>query len=150
METRYVLATGHFDMMHAGQIDYLRKAKRLGTYLYVGLTSDEYTRSKKGHGYPIYPMRDRAMILTELKCVNEVIPIPGDNAEEFQAGIDNFLEGTLVHVITCGWEHTADYWARELARKYDCIYAVIDAEGRPHASDIIKKIKDLPDQWLPL
>eukprot|EP01084_Bolivina_argentea_P011653 21785_1 len=43
---------GIFDLFHIGHIAAVKKAKQLGTFLYVGSYNDEIIRSRKGQYYP--------------------------------------------------------------------------------------------------
>ena len=51
-----VITYGTFDLLHYGHIKLLERAKELGDYLIVGITSDDYdkTRGKKGFFKKIY------------------------------------------------------------------------------------------------
>jgi cytidyltransferase-like protein len=66
-----VLVTGGFDPLHSGHIAYFKAARELGDYLVVGLNSDAWLTRKKGR--PFMPMEERAAIVKELSCVDEVI-----------------------------------------------------------------------------
>ena len=66
-----VLVTGGFDPLHSGHISYFKAAKELGDELWVGLNSDEWLTNKKGR--PFMPWTERANILSELSCVDNVI-----------------------------------------------------------------------------
>jgi len=66
-----VLVTGGFDPLHSGHIAYFKAAKELGDELWVGLNSDEWLTNKKGR--PFMPWTERANILSELSCVDNVI-----------------------------------------------------------------------------
>jgi cytidyltransferase-like protein len=68
---RIVLVTGGFDPIHSGHIAYFKAAKELGDHLVVGLNSDEWLTRKKGR--PFMPFEERAAIIKELACVDEVI-----------------------------------------------------------------------------
>ncbi len=70
-----VLCNGCFDLLHAGHISHLRQAREMGDKLVVALTLDD--RVNKGPGRPINTWYDRASILRELRCVDEVIPSSG-------------------------------------------------------------------------
>ena len=48
---KIVLATGGFDPVHSGHIQYLKAAKELGDILIVGLNSDEWLERKKGKSF---------------------------------------------------------------------------------------------------
>jgi D-beta-D-heptose 7-phosphate kinase/D-beta-D-heptose 1-phosphate adenosyltransferase len=65
-----VLATGGFDPIHSGHINYLNEAKKLGNILYVGLNSDAWLSRKKGKAFMNW--EERAIILSNLKSVDFV------------------------------------------------------------------------------
>ena len=69
---RIVFTNGCFDILHAGHIDYLSRAKRLGDFLVVGLNSDRSVRKLKGRGRPINSEKDRAAILNALEAVDYI------------------------------------------------------------------------------
>lgn len=68
---KIVLVTGGFDPIHSGHISYFKSAKELGDRLIVGLNSDEWLVRKKGR--PFMPFEERAAVIRELSCVDEVI-----------------------------------------------------------------------------
>ncbi|MEN8190736.1 MAG: nitrilase-related carbon-nitrogen hydrolase, partial [Thermodesulfobacteriota bacterium] len=68
-----VFTNGCFDILHAGHVDYLEKARRQGDFLVVGLNSDSSIRSIKGDGRPINPEDQRARVLAALGCVDAVV-----------------------------------------------------------------------------
>ncbi len=70
---KVVFTNGCFDIMHAGHVRYLEKAKRLGDILVVGLNSDRSVRKIKGRGRPVVSERDRAAVLAALKVVDYVV-----------------------------------------------------------------------------
>ena len=45
---RIVLATGGFDPLHSGHLDYLCAARQLGDELVVGVNSEDWLLRKKG------------------------------------------------------------------------------------------------------
>jgi glycerol-3-phosphate cytidylyltransferase len=67
-----VITYGTFDLLHVGHINLLRRAKSLGDYLVVALSSDEFNAIKNKKAY--YPYEDRKIILEAIKYVDEVIP----------------------------------------------------------------------------
>ena len=69
---KVVFTNGCFDLLHRGHIEYLKKAKRLGDILIVGLNSDSSVRKIKGQGRPIQKQADRAAILDSLYFVDYV------------------------------------------------------------------------------
>lgn len=68
---KVVLVTGGFDPLHSGHIAYFKAARELGDHLVVGLNSDAWLTRKKGR--PFMPIEERAAIVKELGCVDEVI-----------------------------------------------------------------------------
>jgi rfaE bifunctional protein nucleotidyltransferase chain/domain len=69
---KIVFTNGCFDILHAGHIDYLTKAKTLGDILVVGVNSDKSVRVIKGGRRPIIPEQERALIISNLKPVDYV------------------------------------------------------------------------------
>lgn len=67
-----VFTNGCFDLLHAGHIAYLEKAKRLGDILVIGLNSDASVRKLKGPHRPLTPEKDRLRILAALQAVDYV------------------------------------------------------------------------------
>lgn len=70
---KVVFTNGCFDILHAGHVDYLTKAKAAGDVLIVGLNSDNSVRTIKGNKRPIVPAEERAFILSGLKAVDYVV-----------------------------------------------------------------------------
>lgn len=70
---KLVFTNGCFDLIHAGHVDYLVKAKQLGDVLAVGLNSDESVKRIKGSNRPILKEDERSFILANLKPVDYVI-----------------------------------------------------------------------------
>jgi cytidyltransferase-like protein len=66
-----VLVTGGFDPLHSGHIAYMKEAKKLGDILIVGVNSDDWLTRKKNQ--PFMSWNERATIIQELSCVDEVI-----------------------------------------------------------------------------
>ena len=67
-----VFTNGCFDIIHAGHIDLLRRARELGTKLIVGINSDSSVRRIKGEPRPYFSETDRAETLESLRFVDEV------------------------------------------------------------------------------
>ncbi len=67
-----VITYGTFDLLHWGHINLLRRAKLLGDYLIVCLSSDEFNAVKNKKAYHSY--ENRKLILESIRYVDEVIP----------------------------------------------------------------------------
>lgn len=68
---KIVFTNGCFDIIHAGHIRYLKRAKRLGDVLIIGLNSDTSLSSIKP-GRPINPEKRRAEVLEALSMVDYI------------------------------------------------------------------------------
>jgi rfaE bifunctional protein nucleotidyltransferase chain/domain len=65
---------GVFDILHAGHVKVLEKAKAQGDLLIVGINSDDSVRRlEKAKGRPINKWRDRAEVVAALACVDAVV-----------------------------------------------------------------------------
>jgi len=67
-----ILTYGTFDLLHYGHINLLRRAKELGDYLIVGLSTDEFNAVKHKEAYHSY--ENRKLILEAIRYVDKVIP----------------------------------------------------------------------------
>ncbi len=65
-----IITFGTFDLFHIGHLNILRKAKELGEYLIVGISSDELNiiKGKKS----VIPLDERMEIIKSIKYVDEV------------------------------------------------------------------------------
>ena len=70
---KIVFTNGCFDILHAGHIDYLSKAKSFGDKLLIGLNTDASVRKIKGENRPITDENSRAKILASLLFVDAVV-----------------------------------------------------------------------------
>ena len=65
-----ILTSGYFDPLHAGHLEYLKKAKALGDCLVVIINTDQQAIDKKG--YVFQKQEDRMEIVRNLKMVDDV------------------------------------------------------------------------------
>jgi len=77
-----VFTNGCFDILHAGHVTYLNRARQLGDCLVLGLNSDMSVKQIKGEKRPVIQEEHRALVLSALACVDHIIlfddPDPGD------------------------------------------------------------------------
>ncbi len=73
-----VFTNGCFDILHAGHVQYLNKAKALGDVLVVAINSDASVKRLKGEKRPINTQEDRAYLLKNLKAVDVVLCFEDD------------------------------------------------------------------------
>ena len=78
-----VFTNGCFDLLHAGHVALLEKARAFGDFLVAGVNSDRSVRRLKGPGRPIVPLWERMEVLAALRAVDCVVPF----GEETPAGL---------------------------------------------------------------
>ena len=66
-----VITFGTFDVLHVGHLRILQRARELGDYLVVGVSSDALNISKKSRA-PVFSQEERCELVRNLQCVNEV------------------------------------------------------------------------------
>jgi glycerol-3-phosphate cytidylyltransferase len=67
-----VLTYGTFDLFHVGHIRLLERARSLGDYLVVGLSTDEFNLGKGKKS--VFSYAERFAILSAIKHVDKIIP----------------------------------------------------------------------------
>lgn len=68
---RRIITFGTFDIFHAGHLRILERARKLGDYLLVGVSTDALNYSKKGRN-PFYNQTERMEIISAIRYVDEV------------------------------------------------------------------------------
>lgn len=86
-----IITFGTFDVLHVGHIRILQRARALGDYLIVGVSSDALNFSKKQR-YPVYPESERIEIIQSIAGVNEVfredsLELKGEYIKKYQADV---------------------------------------------------------------
>ena len=88
---RRVVTFGTFDVLHVGHVSILERARALGDWLIVGVSSDALNLAKKGRA-PVYPEADRLRMVAALRCVDEVfveesLELKGDYLRQHRADV---------------------------------------------------------------
>jgi D-beta-D-heptose 7-phosphate kinase/D-beta-D-heptose 1-phosphate adenosyltransferase len=76
-----VFTNGCFDVLHAGHLECLEAARRLGDRLIVAVNSDESVRRLKGPARPRIDLENRMALLAGLGCVDLVVGFDEDTPE---------------------------------------------------------------------
>lgn len=82
-----VITYGTFDLLHYGHINLLRRAKALGDYLIVALSTDEFNRKEKNK-ICYFSYEERKQLLEAIRYVDLVIP--EENWEQKQTDIEKY------------------------------------------------------------
>lgn len=82
---RLVVTNGCFDLLHAGHVAYLERARSEGDALLVGVNGDEAVRQLKGPARPVNGENDRAAVLAALESVSGVCIFAERRATRFLA-----------------------------------------------------------------
>ncbi len=98
-----VITYGTYDLLHVGHINLLKRAKELGDYLVVVLSSDEFNELKHKTAYHSYS--DRKEILEAIKYVDEVLP-EYTWEQKISDVVDNQID---VFVMGNDWEGQFDF-----------------------------------------
>jgi rfaE bifunctional protein nucleotidyltransferase chain/domain len=77
-----VFSNGCFDILHAGHVDYLEKAREKGDFMVVGINTDASVKRIKGEDRPINPEYSRARVLAGLGFTDMVILFDQDTPIE--------------------------------------------------------------------
>ena len=96
-----VFTNGCFDLLHAGHVKYLQKARSLGDLLVLGLNSDASVRRLKGEKRPLIGEEERAHILAALDCIDYVVIFDEDTPLEL-------ITALKPHILAKGGDYTAD------------------------------------------
>ncbi|MCY3414840.1 MAG: adenylyltransferase/cytidyltransferase family protein [Candidatus Heimdallarchaeota archaeon] len=86
-----VITFGTYDLFHVGHLNILKRARELGDYLIVGVSTDKLNFSKK-QKYPVYSEDDRKSIVLAIKYVDEVfdeesLELKGEYIKKYNADI---------------------------------------------------------------
>ena len=95
---------GTFDLLHYGHINLLRRAKSLGDYLVVGLSTDEFNNKEKNKEC-YFDYENRKLLLDAVRYVDLVIP-----EENWEQKISDIQKYNIdVFVIGDDWKGKFDY-----------------------------------------
>ena len=132
-----VFTNGCFDIIHAGHIEYLQKASKLGDILIVGLNSDSSVKKLKGNERPIKKEQERASILAALRYVDFITIFDDDTPEKLISEIKP-------DIIVKGSDYTVEQVVgREIVEEYggrvELVPIVQGLSTSALVKDIVKK-----------
>lgn len=129
-----VLTYGTFDLLHFGHIEILRRAKELGDYLIVAVSTDEFNKIKGKKAYHNYETRKK--MLEAIRYVDLVIP-----ENDWKQKRNDVLEYKVDAVVMgSDWENNENF---------ECLRDICDVVYLPRTEGIsttkIKKDLGLKD-----
>ncbi len=98
---RLAATNGCFDLLHAGHVELLERARACGDCLLVAVNRDAAVRAAKGPQRPVVPEAERAELLAALAAVDEVALFAEPEPRELYAAL-------LPDVLVKGADWAAD------------------------------------------
>ncbi len=131
---RVVFTNGCFDLLHAGHVKYLQKARNLGDLLVLGLNSDASVRRLKGPKRPLISEDERAHILAALNCIDYVTVFEEDTPLEL-------IKSIKPHILAKGGDYSLDdVVGREVVEEYGGRVELVSFVDGKSTSSIIDKV----------
>jgi rfaE bifunctional protein nucleotidyltransferase chain/domain len=128
---------GAFDLLHAGHVDYLQRARGLCDRLIVAVNSDESVRSYKGPFRPINTESHRLSVIAALSCVDATILMHDRRPESLIRTLrpDLYIKG--------GDYDVSQLRSAPLVHSYGGQCAVIPVNHEISTSKLIRRIEEL-------
>ncbi len=130
---KIVFTNGCFDVLHAGHVIYLQKARQLGDVLIVGLNSDASVTQLKGEGRPVNQLKDRSYVLAGLTSIDYIVSFEEETPYEL-------IKMIKPDILVKG----GDYKGKEVVGSdISGEVVLIDFVEGKSSSAILEKMKDL-------
>lgn len=130
-----VYVDGGFDLFHVGHMAFLEEARKLGTYLIVGLHEDSAIRHFKGEHHPIMNVNERVLGVLSCRWVDDVVM--GAPFIITQELIDSF---GIHYVVTGSVRDSHDIDTYELPKKLGIFKEIPSPKSDLTTSKIIQRI----------
>ena len=134
---RIVFTNGCFDLLHAGHVKYLQKARSLGDLLVLGLNSDSSVRRLKGPKRPLIDQDERAHLLAALDCIDYVVIFDEDTPLEL-------ITALKPHILAKGGDYSLEgVVGRSIVESYGGRVELVTFVDGKSTTNIIEKILEL-------
>jgi len=132
---KVVFTNGCFDILHAGHVRYLTKARACGDILILGLNSDKSVRGIKGPSRPINSQQDRVEVLSALSCIDYIVLFNDKTPQKL-------IESLIPDVLAKGsdWAVKDMVGADVVIANGGCVRRVRLVQGRS-TSNVIERIQ---------
>ena len=135
---RIVFTNGCFDILHSGHVSYLKGSKAEGDILIVGLNNDDSIKRLKGLQRPINSLNDRIEVLSELSCIDHIIPF-GKMDDDTPVPL---LKQIRPHVFVKGGDYRHKFLPEEeILRNIGCKIVFLPTVANRSTTNVISKIK---------
>ena len=135
---RIVFTNGCFDILHSGHVSYLKGSKAEGDILIVGLNNDESIKRLKGLQRPINSLEDRIEVLSELSCIDHIIPF-GKMGDDTPVPL---LKQIRPHVFVKGGDYRHKFLPEEkILHEIGCKIVFLPTVANRSTTNVISKIK---------
>lgn len=132
-----VWTNGCFEILHAGHIEFLMKAARLGDVFIVGVNSDASVHALKGAGHPVSSLAERLWVLSAVSCVHYLTVFDEPNC----AGV---LRALRPDVYVKGFNHLhggLDDVERQVIEEARGCIALIAGDPKLSTASIMERIR---------
>ena len=129
-----VTTNGCFDIIHAGHIQYLSEAARLGDILVVGVNCDKVVRNLKGADRPLQNQQDRATIVASLGMVDYSFIFREDDPRAF-------LEILRPDIHVKGGDYSKEIIEKPVVEKYGGKIRIVSFLPGRSTTSLVERIK---------
>ena len=133
---KLVTTNGCFDILHAGHVTYLAKAKKLGDLLVVGINSDASVRKLKGPSRPFQNESDRLLLIGSLRMVNAAFIFGEDDPRAF-------LEIVRPDVHVKGGDYDRTILEKEVVQRHGGRIEIVPFVKGYSTTSIVEKIRSI-------
>ena len=132
---KIVFTNGCFDIIHLGHVDYLERARDMGSRLVVGLNTDNSVGRFKGPGRPVQNEDSRARVLASFQFVDLVVPFDEDTPLEL-------ISALLPNILVKGSDYLAEnIVGADVVKKAGGEVKTVDFVPGYSTSRLVEKIK---------
>jgi D-beta-D-heptose 7-phosphate kinase / D-beta-D-heptose 1-phosphate adenosyltransferase len=129
-----VFTNGCFDLLHAGHVKYLQKARSLGDILVLGLNSDASVQRLKGEKRPLIGEEERGHILAALDCIDYVVLFDEDTPLAL-------ITALKPHILVKGGDYTPEgVVGREVVEAYGGRVELVPFVDGKSTTSIIERV----------
>jgi rfaE bifunctional protein nucleotidyltransferase chain/domain len=131
---KIVTTNGCFDIIHAGHVQYLSEAARLGDVLVVGINSDDVVRALKGPDRPVQNEKDRLLVAGALRMVDCAFIFRENDPRAF-------LEILRPDVHVKGGDYDRNIIEKEVVERYRGSIAIVSYLPGHSTSSLVSKMR---------